>query len=335
MEEKKFSINGKMLRTLVQWAFFAWVAILGIRFGLFVHHFESGGLAPFVSRPAGVDGFLPIGALASLKSWLATGILNPLHPAAVVIFLSIVAMSLLAKKSFCSWLCPVGTLSETAGSLGRRLFGRNFRIWRPLDLVLRSSKYLLLFFFIKIILVDMPNQALALFLETPYWAISDVKMLHFFTRMSSVTMVVLGILSGLSVLYEGFWCRYLCPYGALLGLMSMLSPFKIRRDPFRCSSCRSCSVSCPAHLPVHDRNVIRSPECNGCLSCTLACPEKDVLRMGLFQRKRPLPVWLFPVVALLVFAVGIGAGIFTDTWQSSLGYADYQSLIPLAPFLSH
>lgn len=335
MKVMKISLQSKKLRTLVQWFFFAWVAFMGIRFSLFVHHFESGGVAPFVSRPAGVDGFLPIGALASLKSWLATGVLNPLHPAAVVIFLSIAAMSLLAKKSFCSWLCPVGTLSESAGGLGRRLFGRNFRIWRPLDLFLRSSKYLLLFFFIKILLVDMPNQALALFLETPYWAMSDVKMLHLFTRMSSVTMVVLGVLTGLSILYEGFWCRYLCPYGALLGLASVLSPFKIKREPSRCSGCRSCSAACPAQLPVHGRNVIRSPECNGCLTCTAACPEKDALHMGLFHWKRPLPVWLFPVVALLVFAVGTGTGIVTDTWQSSLGYADYQSLIPLAPFLSH
>jgi len=335
MKELKTDKRIGMLRTLIQWGFFVWVVVIGIRFGIFVRHFETGGTTTFVNRPPGVDGFLPIGALASLKSWLATGVLNPLHPAAVVIFLSIVGMCLLAKKSFCSWLCPVGALSETAGRLGRRLFVRNFHIWRPLDLILRSIKYLLLLFFIKIILVDMSNQALVLFLETPYWAISDVKMLHFFTRMSSVTMVVLGVLAGLSLLYEGFWCRYLCPYGALLGLTSLLSPFKIRRDTSRCTGCRSCSAACPAQLPVHDRHVIRSPECNGCLSCTLACPEKDTLRMGFFQWRRPLPVWLFPAVALLLFAAGIGAGIATDTWQSSLGYADYQSLIPLAPFLSH
>ncbi|MHC1697522.1 MAG: 4Fe-4S binding protein [Geobacteraceae bacterium] len=335
MKEQKMSKRIGMLRTYIQWGFFAWVVVIGVRFGVFVRHFESDGMTLFVNRPPGVDGFLPIGALASLKSWLATGVLNPLHPAAVVIFLSIVGMSLLAKKSFCSWLCPVGTLSDAAGKTGRLLLGRNFRVWRPLDLVLRGVKYLLLLFFIKIILIDMPSQALALFLETPYWAISDVKMLYFFTRMSSVALVVLGILAGLSVLYEGFWCRYLCPYGALLGLASLVSPFKVRRDPSRCTGCRSCTAACPARLPVHDRQTIRSAECNGCLSCTSACPEKDVLRMGLFQWKRPFPVWLFPAVAVFIFAAGIGAGIATDTWQSSLGYADYQYLIPLAPFLSH
>src|SRR5512143_559755 len=101
-------------RALVQWVFFSWVIFIGVRFGMFVRHFESDGAARFVARPSGVEGFLPIGALAGVKHWLASGVINPIHPAAVVIFLSVVLMSLLAKKSFCTWLCPVGTVSEAA-----------------------------------------------------------------------------------------------------------------------------------------------------------------------------------------------------------------------------
>lgn len=335
MNEKNISANIVKFRTLIQWVFISWVVFIGIRFGMFVRHFETGGATPLFSRPPSVDGFLPIGALASLKYWLLTGVINPLHPAATVIFLSIIAMSLLTKKSFCSWLCPVGTLSEAAGTLGRRLFGRNFIIWRPLDVLLRGIKYLLFFFFVKLILIDMPIQALATFLDAPYWAMSDVKMLHFFTRMSSVTMVVLASLATLSILFEGFWCRYLCPYGALLGLVSLLSPFKIKRDVSHCTGCRSCSAACSARLPVHELQTVRSPECNGCLSCTSICPEKGVLTMGLSLVRSPAPVWLFPLVALSLFAVGIGAGMVTDTWQSSLTYVDYQNLIPLVPVLSH
>ena len=99
------------------------------------------------------------------------------------------------------------------------------RVQGPLDLLLQLCKYTLLLFFIKIILIDMPIAATRGFLDAPYWAIADVKMLHFFTRMSTTSMVVIGILSLLSVIYRNFWCRYLCPYGALLGLLSMLSPF--------------------------------------------------------------------------------------------------------------
>jgi polyferredoxin len=335
MNEQKIQTKIVTVRSLVQWLFFAWVVFIGIRFGLFVRQFESGGTFYSINRPSGVEGFLPIGALASLKYWFLTGEINPLHPAAVVILLSILVMSLLAKKSFCSWLCPVGTLSEAAGKTGRKIFGKNFRVWRPLDLLMRALKYLLLFFFVKIVLIDMPIQALGAFLDSPYWAVSDVKMLYFFTRMSTVTMIVLAILTALSFLFEGFWCRYLCPYGALLGLVSVVSPFTIRREVSRCTGCRSCSTACPARLPVHERQSLRSPECTGCLRCVSACPEKEVLWMGLPFLTRPIPVWLFPAVALLLFFSGIGMGMVTGNWQSTLGTADYQSLMPLVPFLSH
>ncbi len=322
-------------RAYVQWGFLAWVIFIGIRFGMFVHHFENGSTAPLVTRPPGVEGFLPIGALSSLKYWLVTGEVNPLHPAALVIFLSIFVMSLLARKSFCSWLCPVGTLSEAISRSGRKILDRNYRIWRPLDVILRGVKYLLLLLFVKIILIDMSPQALAAFLGSPYWAVSDVKMLYFFTRMSVTTIAVLAVLTGLSFLYVNFWCRYLCPYGALLGLASLLSPWKIRRNDSGCTSCGKCSASCPSALPVHARKVVRSPECNGCLNCTVVCPEKDVLLMSLPFLQRPLPSWVFPVTALLLFAVGIGAGMATGNWHSLLTYDDYRQLVPMAPYLNH
>lgn len=335
MHEKRSINRIAVYRTIIQWGFLLWVVFIGIRFGLFVWHFESEGAIPLIQRPAGVDGFLPIGALVSLKQWLLTGVINPVHPAALVILLAAVLMSLVAKKSFCSWLCPVGTLSESAAKFGQRMFGRNFRIWRPLDVSLRGIKYLLLLFFVKVILFDMPLMAVEAFLGTPYWAVSDVKMLRFFTDMSVTTMAVLAVLTVLSFLYRNFWCRYLCPYGALLGLASIFSPWKIRRNGTACTGCGSCSAACPSLLPVHERRVINSPECNGCLNCTVACPQKDALRMSLPALKRSLPAWSFPVTVLLVFAISIGLGMATGNWHSRLNYDDYVRLVPMVPYLGH
>lgn len=323
------------IRTIVQWCFLLWVIGIGIRFGIFVSAVESGATAPLVSRPPGVEGFLPIGALTSLKYWLVSGEIHPVHPAALVIFVTILLMSLLAKKSFCSWLCPVGTLSEGAFKIGRKLVGRNYRIWRWLDYVLRSIKYLLLLMFVKFILVDMSVEALGGFLDAPYWAVSDVKMLHFFTSMSLTTMVVLAILTLLSLFYKMFWCRYLCPYGALLGLASIVSPFKIRRDSKGCTGCQRCSAICPSGLEVHSSTAVSSPECTGCLTCVASCPEPNVLAMQPGFWKQSLPVWVFPTVVLSLFMAGIGAGMISGHWQSSLNYADYQRLIPMVPYLSH
>ena len=333
-----YSVSAKNItrvRLLVQWLFLLWIIGIGIRFGLFITAVEQGNPQPFFSRPAGVEGFLPIGALTSLKHWIVNGEIHPVHPAALVIFLAILLMSLLAKKSFCSWICPVGTLSEAVHKVGARLMGRNFRVWRPLDLLLQGIKYLLLFFFVKIILLDMPAFAVGTFLDTPYWAVSDAKMLHFFTRMSATTVTVLAVLTLLSLVYRTVWCRYLCPYGALLGILSLLSPFKIRRNPHTCTDCRQCSQACPAGISVHTKTTVVSPECTGCLTCVAACPHQGVLAMQPSFWKKPVPVWVFPAVALTLFMFSIGAGMASGHWQTVLTYDDYRHLLPMLPYLSH
>ena len=92
-------------RLAIQWLFLGWCLFLGVQFGLFVSHFENFGQTAYYPRPPGVEGFLPIGALISLKAFLFSGNLDPVHPAALVLLLTIFAMGLLAKKSFCSFLC--------------------------------------------------------------------------------------------------------------------------------------------------------------------------------------------------------------------------------------
>lgn len=322
------------IRNLIQWLFFAWILGIGIRFALFVRHYESFGATPYVSRPPGVEGFLPIGALVSLKYWLTTGIVDTVHPAAMILLLTFIAMSFFARKSFCSWLCPVGTLSEAVWKLGQRVFGRNFRIWTWLDWPLRTLKYLLLAFFVKIIFLDMPSFALASFLETPYWAVSDVKMLHFFTGMSTTALTIIAALTVLSFFYQNFWCRYLCPYGALLGLFSFFSPLKIRRDALTCVDCGKCAKNCPSRLPVDRKATISSPECTGCLSCEAVCPTRS-LAMAPPGRRDLLAGWRFPLLVVAIFALGVGTGMLGGLWESSLTAEDYRRLIPMSRQLIH
>jgi polyferredoxin len=326
---KTFMKKVTFWRELVRWGFLAWVLYIGVRFSMFVSHFENGGATPFISRPTGVDGFLPIGALASLKLWLVTGLFDTRHPAALVLLVTFLLMSLLAKKSFCSWLCPVGTLSDSAWRVGKRIFGRNFTMWPWCDIPLRVLKYLLLAFFVKILLIDMPASAIASFLHSSYWSMADVKMLHFFVQISTTTIVVVAITAVLSLLYKNFWCRYLCPYGALFGLVSMLSPFRIRRDTSTCIDCKRCSTACPSQLQVHRKNSIYNAECSGCLTCVDACP-KSSLEMSTPLEAKPLPRWVFPLMLISIYGVGVLIGMVSGHWESGITYEDYQGLIPMA-----
>lgn len=322
-------------RQFIQWGFLFWCVFLGVQFGLFVRYYESGGLAPYYARPPGVEAFLPIGALMSFKAWLLDGYFDSIHPAALVLFMTFLAMALLSKKSFCSWVCPVGALEEGLWKTGRKIFGRNLLIWKWLDISLRFIKYVLLFFFVKLILIDMPIQGVKGFMAAPYWAIADVKMLHFFTRMSLFSLGVILLLALLSVIYKNFWCRYLCPYGALLGLISLASPLKIRRQLDLCTDCGTCSRVCPARIDVQNKKSVCSEECTACLTCVGNCPEEGALNVRLSFWKRPLPSWSFALVVIFLFSTGVTSGMLSGHWETSLTHLEYQRLIPLAGKLGH
>jgi polyferredoxin len=331
-------------RRIVQGLFVAVNAWIGIQFFLWVRWIERGGQGFAVSRPAGVEGWLPIAGLMNLKYLALSGHVPPLHPAAMFLLIAFLSMSILLKKAFCSWLCPVGTLSEYLWKLGRHLFGRNLTPPRWLDVSLRSLKYILLAFFVGVI-GYMSAAALAGFMMTPYGLIADVKMLDFFRTLTITGVIVLGILAGLSLLIQNFWCRYLCPYGALMGLVSLLSPTKIRRDAEACIDCGKCSRACPAQLKVDQLIQIRSAECSACLSCVAACPVENALQFALPPKPAATPAerWtgrtlrpgiVTALIAILFFGLVLFARM-TGHWRSPIPNAIYQQLVPNANSVTH
>ncbi len=331
---KVLASRGIFFRKVSQWGFLLWCIFIGVRFGIFVHRYRLGG-TPGFPRPPSVEAFLPIGSLVGLRHLFSTGVIHPVHPAGVILLMTFFGMSLAAKKSFCSFICPVGTLSERLWKGGEKLFGRTWHLPKPVDIPLRSAKYLLLYLFISIIFFKMPATGILPFLNGPYWAVADVKMLDFFVHISPFAAGIILTLVVLSLPLKNFWCRYLCPYGALVGLFSLLSPWKIRRNGENCTECGSCVRSCPSYLPVNRKTVVRSVECTGCLTCVSNCPEDKALSMSLPFWKKPLPVWVFPSFVLFLFTLGVGWGMMAGHWQTSLTPADYRTLIPLAAGLSH
>ncbi len=322
-------------RNAVQVAFAVFLLYLGWRFYLFVQHFTTMGAAPVAARPAGVEGFLPISALMALRQWVGTGVWDPVHPAGLAIFLAILLTALLVNKGFCSWLCPIGALSEALSRMGVFFWGRRLVLPVWLDRLLMLPKYLILGFFVKVIFWDMPMMAVTAFLSGPYNAIADVKMLQFFLDLSPTALSTLGVLAVLSVVFYHFWCRYLCPYGALLGIVSWLSPHKVTRDAEGCLGCRRCDRACPSALGVSSVERVASVECTACLSCVEACPQPGVLAMtGPGGRWRVKPQ-LYPLLLLAVFLSVVLLAKATGRWETVLTAEDYYYLIPRAKFFGH
>jgi ferredoxin len=182
---------------------------------------------------------------------------------------------------------------------------------------------------------SMSVPAIRAFLDGPYGVISDVKMLNFFRFLGITSAVVLGALVLLSVFVQNFWCRYLCPYGALLGLVARFSPARIGRAPDLCIDCAKCAVACPARLPVDKLIAIRSPECTGCLECVAVCPAEGALWMSAGTRRRPIPAWAFAAAIGLLFFGIVGYAQLSGHWRSNLPSQVYQDLVPRANEFAH
>jgi polyferredoxin len=332
------------LRRSYQFAFLLLNVYLGGMFYLWVRHFETGPGTKVAARPAGVEGWLPIAGLMNFKYWLATGRVPTIHPAAMFLLIAFLAISFLFRKAFCSWRCPVGTLSEYLWRAGRKLFHRNFAFPRCFDLPLRGLKYLLLEFFLWAV-SSMSADAIAVFMRSPYGLIADVKMLNFFRQISETGVIVLGILVVASVFVQNFWCRYLCPYGALLGLTSLISPLRIRRNAAACIDCAKCAKACPSLLPVDKLISVKSVECTGCMECVAVCPAKGALEMSMWvgahrpadqARQAPaLPAWAIAVGIAALFLGIVGYAKTAGVWQTQLPRSVYLELVPQADQTSH
>jgi polyferredoxin len=205
-------------------------------------------------------------------------------------------------------------------------------------------KYLLLGFFLFVI-GAMSAETLQSFMNTPYGLVADVKMLNFFRHLGQTAAIVIALLVLLSMLLENFWCRYLCPYGALMGLVSLLSPVKIRRDPEACIDCGKCANACPAGLRVNRLVQVRSAECTACMACVAACKAQDALHFSLPPRRAASPAqrWFRRAIGPLTVTCILASVFFglillaraTNHWQTNIPRSIYMNLVPHANEVTH
>ena len=329
--------HSQLVRRCYQGAFLLLNVWVGGAFYLWVRGLETAASSADIAPPPGVEGWLPIAGLMNLKYFLLTGRVPSIHPAAMFLLMTLLVVSFLFRKAFCSWLCPVGTLSEYLGLLGKKLFGRNFRIWKWIDIPLRGLKYLLLGFFVWAI-STMSAAAIANFMRSDYGLVAGVKMLNFFRYLGETGLIVIGILLIASMFVQNFWCRYLCPYGALLGFASLLSPVRIRREAEPCIDCAKCAKVCPSNLPVDKLVTIKSAECTGCLECVAICPAEGALHLALPQIAKPprrVPHWAMAAGIALLFLGVVGFTKAIGAWESRVPAVVYRQLVPHASEARH
>ncbi len=263
------------VRLVIQIIFLVITILIGLR------HILPGDSA----RGGAFDAFCPFGAIETLWSYVVKGqTLETTSPINFSVFLGVIGVSLLAGRAFCGWMCPVGTLQDLLANLSASLFpgaGKKrgkipykipFSISKQNHRWLRGLKYLIL----GIVLLASIQA-----IYPPLHSICPARGLFSFQSPTPLLWSVLITFVVTSMLNRRFWCKYLCPLGAVLAPFNKISPLRLVSKPDHCSNCQRCDAACP--MEIEDlTNHLRSPECIQCLDCQDVCPEDGALELRLF-----------------------------------------------------
>jgi len=206
----------------------------------------------------------------------------------VALALFIIAPTLFLGRFYCSWICPLGIMNQWIYRLmpGRKpVEDYSMNEYRPL--------YRLKYYILAALLVLAAMGSLQIGLFDPIALIhrsfiisvlpaTDMGMGAIYQRPQ---LFLGGVLIGLLFIalilanrqYPRFWCRTLCPLGALLGVMSLGSVYRIRRDVDKCTDCNKCLRGCQG--ACDPQGALRIAECHVCMNCIDDCPE-DALTFG-------------------------------------------------------
>ena len=248
-----------------------------------------------------IHALCPFGGLESFYQIFAAGSLIPkIFAGTMILFLITVVLAVIFRRSFCGLICPFGAIQEFFALIGRKIFKQQWQIPAALDRPARYLKYLVL-----VVTVFFAWQTAGLWMS-PYdpWAAYGHLSAGFSAvwAESAVGLVILLVSLLASLVYDRFFCKYLCPMGAFLGLVGKISPFHIQRNADKCIDCGKCSRICPANIDVQHTAKVTTAECFSCQTCVLNCPVPRALEAQIgSKRVRPL------VTIALVLGIFFGA----------------------------
>ncbi len=268
----------KPIRLISQIFFFVVIALITWNHYLV----ESGSALPFIGSSS-LHAICPFGGVATLVSWVTLGaFVQKIHLSSIVIMVIIMILSFLLGPVVCSYVCPLGSIQEWFSKIGKKIFKGKFNTFIPkkLDKILRYGRYGVLIF-----TVYLTTQSLKLiFLEVdPYYA-----LFNFWSDEATVGgIIVLVIVLMGSLFVERPWCKYACPFGAVVGLTNYFSIFKIRRKSSTCVNCQKCDTVCPMNIQVSSKDVIKDTSCIRCGLCTSehTCPIDNTVSLSIKDKE--------------------------------------------------
>ena len=261
--------------------------------------------------PPGVDAFCPFGGIESALSLIESGtMLKRIAWSSFTLLLAVMLMAVLFRRSFCGNLCPLGTLQELFGKIGRKLLGKHMLVPKGIDKIARFGKYAM---FVVFVALTYLLGRLVIRPYDPWAAYHHLFSSDLFTEFSIGFGVLAASLVG-SIFFDRVFCKYLCPMGGFLGLINRVGIFRVKRNDASCIHCKACDRVCPVNLSIEQGGQVQSAECINCNECVNVCPVKATLEVSGKKRRRlsPAAIVLF---SLAMFTVVILTASFTGGFE--------------------
>ncbi|WP_160685743.1 FMN-binding protein [Clostridium sp. C2-6-12] len=187
-------------------------------------------------------------------------------------FITVMLLTAVMGRWFCGWLCAFGAYNDLVYFISKKVFKTRFRVNEKVDSILKYAKYVVLVF-IAIISWTMGSSILE---STSPWdafgQITDISTI-FSSLLIGLTLLVLITIGAAFI--ERFFCRYLCPLGAVFSIISKIGIVKINKPKADCGKCRACTMNCSMGLNLYNVDGVRGGDCINCLKCTEVCPRNN------------------------------------------------------------
>lgn len=192
--------------------------------------------------------------------------------------IAVIPVTIILGRFFCAWMCAFGTLGDMLYHLSSKVIKVKFKMNEKLDSVLKYFKFVLLAFLIIVVwtfnksIFKGANPWDAFGVLATFGKVPDIS--YALEEFTVGTVILLGIIIA-SFFIERFFCRYLCPLGAIFAVVSKLRFVKIKKPSQKCGSCKICTDSCAMGIPLYKYDKISSGECIQCFKCVSACPRTN------------------------------------------------------------
>ncbi|MBZ9623357.1 4Fe-4S binding protein [Clostridium sp. FP2] len=190
----------------------------------------------------------------------------------LVEFTTVIIITIVLGRFFCGWVCAFGTYNDLLHLLSKNVFKINFKVNEKVDAVLKYAKYLVLILLV-VIVWSMGSKVLET--TSPWDAFAQITNFPQVLSDYTIGFILLVLITIGAFFIERFFCRYLCPLGAVFNIFSSIGILKIKKPTDKCGKCRLCTNNCSMGLSLYKVESIRGGDCINCLKCIEACPRKN------------------------------------------------------------